>query len=165
MALWLVQLAALAAQPGSAGPIDTPGSAPKTPRKMTQQEARKLAEAFFRDRGEAHPYFQPYDVAEYPDFQFFQAMWPDGAPRSGQLPLHSAVDLRTGEYWDSVACIRLSVTASPSAVSSRPADSAPSVSPAPGSRERQLPPPVDRQERVRRYGDPADPSTRREPDR
>ena len=74
----------------------------KKPRDVTLEEANELVRAFFRDHGESRPDLEEYKVKDYPGFQFFQAL-PD--PPDG--PIHSAVDLRTGEVWDAPVCRKL----------------------------------------------------------
>jgi len=90
-----------------ATPIDPSVYSEKKPRNVTMEEANELVRAFFRDHGESNPYFEEYEVKDYPGFQFFQALWAYTPRHPGQTPLHSAVDLRTGEVWSEAFCENL----------------------------------------------------------
>jgi len=61
-----------------------------------------LVKAFQEDHREGGYGLDQYEARDYPGFQFFQAL-PD--PPSGHI--HYAVDLRTGEVWDSPDCEKL----------------------------------------------------------
>jgi hypothetical protein len=91
----------------AATPIDPSVYSEKKPRDVTLEEANELVRAFFRDHGERIPALEEYEVKDYPEFQFFQALWPNPPRHPGQTPLHSAVDLRTGEVWSEDSCENL----------------------------------------------------------
>jgi hypothetical protein len=82
--------------------IDPSVYSEKKPRDVTLEEAHELVTAFLKDRAEGGYGLDEYEVKDHPGFQFFQAV-PD--PPSGRI--HYAVDLRTGEVWDSAPCERL----------------------------------------------------------
>jgi len=91
----------------AATPIDPSVYSEKKPRDVTLEEANELVRAFFRDHGESSFALEEYEVKDYPGFQFFQALWPNPPRHPGQTPLHSAVDLRTGEVWSEDSCENL----------------------------------------------------------
>jgi hypothetical protein len=88
----------------STTPIDPSIYSERKPRDLTLEEAYELVTAFLKDHAEGRygPGLEKYEVQEYPGFQFFQAL-PD--PPSGRI--HYAVDLKTGEVWDSPVCQNL----------------------------------------------------------
>jgi hypothetical protein len=88
----------------STTPIDPSIYSEKKSRDVTLEEAHELVTAFLKDHAESRygPGLEKYEVAEYPGFQFFQAL-PD--PQSGRI--HYGVDLKTGEVWDSPVCQNL----------------------------------------------------------
>ena len=91
----------------AATPIEPSVYSIKKSRGVTLEEATELVRTFFRDRGERSPDLDEYEVKNYPGFQFFQALWPNPPRHPGQTPLHSAVDLRTGEVWSEDTCENL----------------------------------------------------------
>jgi hypothetical protein len=91
----------------AATPIDPSIYSEKKPRDVTLEEANELVLAFFRDHGESRPDLEEYEVKDYPGLQLFQALWPNAPRHPGQPPLHSAVDLRTGQVWSEDSCENL----------------------------------------------------------
>jgi hypothetical protein len=86
----------------SATPIDPSVYAVRKRRDVTLEEANELMTALFRDRGASGSSLEEYEVKDYPEFQFFQAMGHDPLRH-----IHYAVDRKTGEVWSGVVCENL----------------------------------------------------------
>ena len=86
----------------SATPVNPSVYSNQKPRNVSLEEAHELVKAFQKDHGEGGYALEKYEVKEYSEFEFFQAV-----PDPQRSRLHYAVDLRTGEVWDGVFCENL----------------------------------------------------------
>lgn len=80
-------------------PVDPTVYSSAKPRELPLEESYSLVMALLKDRAKGAYALDPYEVKDYPAFQFFQAL-PD--PTNGEI--HFAVDRQTGEVWSAVFC-------------------------------------------------------------